>query len=176
MPFSGNVGRDEEEEPLTELFDRSGHWLPDSRPQAWGDPEAAENDRQFWAVFHLCLERLPPKQAQVFMMREMLELTTPEICRNLELTENHVNVLLYRARMRVSKNAGSKGITDDDELSGSHPFALRSARTAAERYREVGVAFPSVDVFGLPPVRDTRRQFGPVGESVREGQRRTACV
>lgn len=101
VPFSGSGGRDEEEEPLTELFDRRGHWLPDSRPQAWGDPEAVENDRQFWAVFHLCLERLPPKQAQVFMMREMLELTTPEICRNLELTENHVNVLLYRARMRL---------------------------------------------------------------------------
>ena len=61
------------------LFDRRGHWQAEARPARWADPEASFEQKQFWAVFEACLDRLPAKAARVFMMREFLGLETEEI-------------------------------------------------------------------------------------------------
>ncbi len=91
----------DEEEELSELFDRKGFWQPDERPVAWGNPEASLREGQFWQVFEACLEGLPPKQARVFMMREFIELDANEICATVELTTSNLHVLLHRARLRL---------------------------------------------------------------------------
>ncbi|MCX7742397.1 RNA polymerase factor sigma-70 [Tepidimonas taiwanensis] len=102
---SVNVGSlafaDEDDEDLHELFDRRGYWEADERPQHWADPEGALHDAQFWRVFDACLAHLPPKQARVFMMREFLELETPEICASVGLTVSNLHVMLHRARLRL---------------------------------------------------------------------------
>ena len=49
----------------------------------------------------LCLEKLPPNTARVFMMREVMELETDEICKELTITANNLWVILYRARMAL---------------------------------------------------------------------------
>jgi len=49
----------------------------------------------------LCLEKLPPNTARVFMMREVMELDTDEICKELTITANNLWVILYRARMSL---------------------------------------------------------------------------
>lgn len=51
-------------------------------------------------VFDTCLNHLPARYAQVFMLREMIELSTEEICQKLELSLSNVNVLMYRSRTR----------------------------------------------------------------------------
>jgi RNA polymerase sigma-70 factor (TIGR02943 family) len=79
------------------LFDETGHWR--DAPSDWGDPHAAMTQKQFLAALELCLERLPVKTAQVFMMREHLGCETDEICKELGVTPTHCWVLLYRARM-----------------------------------------------------------------------------
>jgi RNA polymerase sigma-70 factor (ECF subfamily) len=81
------------------LFNRKGHWNPEERPQAWGDPEATFAQQQFWGVFEACLTRLPENTARVFMMREFLGLDTPGICRELDMTTSNCHVVLHRARM-----------------------------------------------------------------------------
>lgn len=83
---------------LDALFTEHAHWQPASRPTAWGDPEAALRERNFWAVFEICLTHLPERTAQVFMMREFLELETGEICATLGINANHCGVMLCRAR------------------------------------------------------------------------------
>jgi len=83
-------------DPESALFDQSGHWI--EPPAAWPDPDAALEQSQFFAVLERCLERLPPKTAQAFMMREHLGLETGEICKELGITATHCWVLLYRAR------------------------------------------------------------------------------
>jgi len=90
-----------EDEDFSELFDRKGFWQTDERPVAWGNPEAALRERQFWLVFEACLEGLPPKQARVFMMREFIELSADEICATVELSTSNLHVLLHRARLRL---------------------------------------------------------------------------
>jgi RNA polymerase sigma-70 factor, ECF subfamily len=81
------------------LFRANGAW--DERPADWGDPEQALNRRQFFDVMEFCLDKLPPNTARVFMMREVMELDTDEICKELSITANNLWVMLYRARMSL---------------------------------------------------------------------------
>jgi RNA polymerase sigma-70 factor (ECF subfamily) len=81
------------------LFKSNGHWQRDARPSDWGNPEKTFENRNFWAVFDACLQRLPPTTARVFMMREMLGLETSEICQELSMSSSNCWVVLHRARM-----------------------------------------------------------------------------
>jgi len=78
------------------LFDERGHWV--DPPSAWPDPDASLEQSQFFAVLERCLERLPAKTAQAFLMREHLGFETGDICKELGVTPTHCWVLLYRAR------------------------------------------------------------------------------
>ena len=98
---SSLLREEDEDEDLSELFDRKGFWQPDERPVAWGNPEASLHEGQFWRVFEACLEGLPPKQARVFMMREFIELDADEICAAADLTTSNLHVLLHRSRLRL---------------------------------------------------------------------------
>ena len=97
----GSFAHDEDDEDVSELFDRKGFWQKDERPVVWGNPEAAMREKHFWRVFEACLEHLPPKQARVFMLREFIELDAGEICATMELTTSNLHVLLHRARLRL---------------------------------------------------------------------------
>jgi len=81
------------------LFDERGHWRRESQPSTWGDPVKALENTRFWAVFDVCMNRLPANTARVFMMREVLGLETEEICRELALSSGNCWVVLHRARM-----------------------------------------------------------------------------
>ena len=81
------------------LFIEDGHWR--NTPQEWGDPEQHCKQRQFFEVLEACMDFLPATQGRVFMMREWLELTTEEICKELAITPTNVWVLLHRARLRL---------------------------------------------------------------------------
>ena len=86
-------------EDLDVLFTERGSWA--AEPADWGDPGAALNQRQFLDIVEACLEKLPPNTARVFMMREVMELETAEICKELAITANNLWVILYRARMAL---------------------------------------------------------------------------
>jgi len=88
------------EESLAEFdgaFREDGHWA--ERPAAWGDPDGALQQAQFYKALEACLARLPERTGKAFLMREHLGLETGEICKELEITPTHCWVLLYRARM-----------------------------------------------------------------------------
>jgi RNA polymerase sigma-70 factor (ECF subfamily) len=87
-------------EDLDGLFKTSnGAW--ESPPSEWGDPEQSLQRSEFFDVMNLCLERLPPATARVFIMREVMELESDEICQELKITTNNLWVILYRARMSL---------------------------------------------------------------------------
>lgn len=81
------------------LFDETGHW--ENPPASWGDPEAALSRREFFDVMDFCLDKLPPNTARVFMMREVMELDSDEICKELTITSTNLWVILYRARVAL---------------------------------------------------------------------------
>lgn len=98
---SSLLNEDEEGDEYSSLFDRKGFWNPDDRPVAWGDPHESLRERRFWEVFELCLERLPAKQARIFMMREFIELDSNELCETAGITDTNLHVILHRARLRL---------------------------------------------------------------------------
>ena len=81
------------------LFDKRGHW--EEPPGPWPQPEGALEQKQFRAALEQCLQGLPERTAQAFMMREHLGLDTVEICKELGITPTHCWVMLYRARMAL---------------------------------------------------------------------------
>lgn len=87
------------EEAVADLFNERDHWA--EMPAAWGDPDTALEQKQFWAVFEACVEHLPERPARVFMMREFLELETDEICKELAISTSNCWVLLHRARLAL---------------------------------------------------------------------------
>ena len=86
-------------EDFDALFNEEGGWA--APPADWGDPETALSRQEFMAVMELCLEKLPANTARVFVMREVMELETDEICKELTITANNLWVILYRARMAL---------------------------------------------------------------------------
>lgn len=91
------LAEDENGQLENDLFQADGHWA--QRPSAWADPESALEQSQFWTVFEVCLEGLPPQPGRVFMMREFLGLETDEICKELTISTSNCWVLLHRARL-----------------------------------------------------------------------------
>jgi RNA polymerase sigma-70 factor (ECF subfamily) len=81
------------------LFDETGHWR--DAPRDWNEPDTQLQRKQFFEILELCVEKLPPKVARIFMMREWLGLETEEICKELGITSTNAWVMLYRARMRL---------------------------------------------------------------------------
>lgn len=90
---------DADDAAVAAMYRSDGHLV--ERAAHWGDPEAAAASAQFLAVLQACVERLPPALAQVFMMREWLELETPAVCKNLGITATNCHVMLHRARLRL---------------------------------------------------------------------------
>lgn len=98
-PAFASLAEESQLEDFDALFDESGHW--ENPPADWGDPEAHVLRQQFFDVVQFCLEKLPPNTARVFMMREVMELTSDEICKELTITSTNLWVILYRARMAL---------------------------------------------------------------------------
>lgn len=88
-----------EDDAVDALFASDGHTR--EMPRQWGDPDRTLEQKDFFRVLEVCLEKLPAKTARIFMMREWLELETGEICKELAITTANAWVLLYRARLRL---------------------------------------------------------------------------
>jgi RNA polymerase sigma-70 factor (ECF subfamily) len=97
--FESSLSEEVDVDDFDGLFRDNGAW--DAPPADWGDPEASLGQRQFFDALELCLERLPPNTARVFVMREVMELDSTEICKELSITTNNLWVILYRARMSL---------------------------------------------------------------------------
>jgi len=92
---------DQEEIAGAGLFDENGAWQIEERPGVWANPEGSMREGQFWQVFESCLDKLPGDLARVFMMREYIELDSDEICSTVGISVTNLNVMMYRARMRL---------------------------------------------------------------------------
>lgn len=88
-----------ETEAADALFQRDGHWR--QFPSDWGSPERALEDKRFREVFELCAQAMPARAARVFMMREVMDMTTEEICKELAITPTNLWVILHRARLSL---------------------------------------------------------------------------
>ena len=90
---------------VNERFDRRGQWANPPRPlddQIYGAEVREKIDE--------CLEQAPLQQRMAFVLREVEDLATAEICKILDVTRTNLGVILYRARNRLRECLESKGI------------------------------------------------------------------
>ena len=86
---------------IDNMFDTREHWTPDATPSYWHNPENLHMRSHFWEIFDLCLLHLPSNTAQVFALRELMELETAEICDSLGISEQNCWTILHRARIKL---------------------------------------------------------------------------
>ena len=91
---------DDASDPMDYIaFKADGHFQ--ESPADWGNPEQEISSHQFFEVLEACTAQLPAMQGRLFLMREWLELSSEEICKELQLTPTNLYVQLHRARLRL---------------------------------------------------------------------------
>ncbi|MFW3614174.1 sigma-70 family RNA polymerase sigma factor [Billgrantia antri] len=103
-----------DDDAIDRQFQQSGRWQKEARPSSWGEPEAVFENERFWQVFDACMIVLPDTQARVFSLRELMGLTTEQICRELAIKENNCWIILHRARLRLRSCIEQGWLTGED--------------------------------------------------------------
>jgi len=82
------------------LFDDSGHWR--NPMSAWNDPHQALENQDFLSILEACIENLPERHAELFMLSEFRDLDNDALCKILDISStNNLWVLLSRVRARL---------------------------------------------------------------------------
>jgi RNA polymerase sigma-70 factor (ECF subfamily) len=78
----------------------AGHWIV--FPNAWPvTPEDSAGAAEVRARLEAAVETLPDTMREVFLLRDVEEFTSEEVCALLGITEGNLRVLLHRARSRL---------------------------------------------------------------------------
>jgi RNA polymerase sigma-70 factor (ECF subfamily) len=96
------IGSESGETWLDSIFDVKGHWRSDPRFLATQPSDSLER-QEVWAAFRECLGKLPTRQADVFVFRELDDWDSEKICKELEISPSNLWVLLHRARLQLAK-------------------------------------------------------------------------
>ncbi len=81
-------------------FDQQGHWKADL--SNWSQPDQLMQQGQFMQVLEECIERLPSRMAQLFILREFNDMKSEEICEVMSIsTLNNFWVMLSRVRVQL---------------------------------------------------------------------------
>lgn len=93
-------GRDPEQ-TLRSRFDESGHWSEAPVSFDGLTPERIVAGRHLWEHVRQMIDRLPPAQKAVLVMRDVEGADAAETCRLLDLTPENQRTLLHQARTRI---------------------------------------------------------------------------
>ncbi len=92
-----------DEEAMFQQPGHPNHWTPELAPSEWTPVDTELDQEQFWKSFHHCTSKLPDRIARVFLMREVDELPTDQICETLSISPNNLWVMLHRARLALRR-------------------------------------------------------------------------
>ncbi len=85
-------------------FDSNGSWI--ALPALWDEvtPERIVAGRQMWAHVSEAVERLPPAQRAVLVLRQAENMDSAAVRAILGIAEGNQRVLLHRARRRIREH------------------------------------------------------------------------
>jgi|ERR1700752_61544 len=78
-----------------------GHWNPAYAPTNSLRCDELVEQKDFLLTLNRCLGVLPERMATVFILKEIDELSSEEICESLNLSKSNLWVLLHRARLQL---------------------------------------------------------------------------
>lgn len=105
---------DMEDDPAIDaMFGRMEHWRRRAAPHPWRQqPQALVEQAEVQQALKLCIQALPQRYQQAFIMRVIDDIDTEEICKILRLNSNNLYAILHRARLRLRACLQEKGIGD----------------------------------------------------------------
>lgn len=78
------------------------HWKAPAAPSEWELPaDDLLVKAEFMRILHVCLSFLPETQADVFRLKNIDELKTKEICKELRISPSNLWVLIHRAKLQL---------------------------------------------------------------------------
>ncbi len=88
------------QDPVSPWFNNDNSWRDAAR--VWHDsPEHLCHDDDFRSSLEACMKKLPLRQRQVFMLREMVGEDAKFVCNACEITPTNLHVLMHRARLSL---------------------------------------------------------------------------
>lgn len=100
--------REQQSDPIDEVFearfDTKGSW---TRPPL--DLQRLLESREIGEAISACLKNLTVAQRSAFVLREIEQLSTQEICKVLDISTTYLGVLLHRTRHRLRECLESSG-------------------------------------------------------------------
>lgn len=109
------------EKEESEMFSSDGHWNYQNVnvPADWSPEQVLTADRrEFMRSFYACAEKLPERIRRVFIMREIDGIASPEICEQMDISQQNLWTMLHRARMAL-RNCLQKTFVSDGERLGN---------------------------------------------------------
>ena len=99
-----NLQHDEDTDEFCVDGLHQGSWHAQRAPANWpARPGDSLDNSAFWKIFYDCTSKLPSQSARAFLLRELDNLDTREICSLLEISESNLWVLLHRARLSLRR-------------------------------------------------------------------------
>ncbi|TKG90387.1 sigma-70 family RNA polymerase sigma factor [Puteibacter caeruleilacunae] len=103
---SNTIDSETEDQYLSRYFHQSGkytdHWMSKNGPHEW--TEEADSNLQkdeFYEILRKCLTLLSPRASSVFVLKNMDELSSDDICKELNLSSSNYWVLMHRAKLQL---------------------------------------------------------------------------
>jgi RNA polymerase sigma-70 factor (ECF subfamily) len=92
--------QEDEEQTIDGFYDAMDN--PQKYPKDWmPDPQAVLHSKEFWETLHSCMGHLPARTAHAFSMRELDDMDTADICKELGISPTNLWVMLHRARLQL---------------------------------------------------------------------------
>ena len=100
-----------------DIFNSKG--LPVARASIWlFDPSKVYEQKEFLKIIKHALSELPNHLAQVFILREVVELSSREICEFMGISIGNLYVMMHRARKRLRQNMRAKWFFETEKSNG----------------------------------------------------------
>ncbi len=88
-------------------------------------PSLAAEHSEFLDHLERALDRIPSQSAEAFRMREIQGLSTDDIVQRLDITPNHLWVLIHRAKKSLRRELESLWSASDTAIVAVNPAQLR---------------------------------------------------
>jgi RNA polymerase sigma-70 factor (ECF subfamily) len=90
--------------------------MPAVRSSFWVfDPSKAYEEKEFLKIIKQALSELPGRLAQVFILREVIELSSQEICEFMDISICNLYVMMHRARKHLRHNLQANWFFETDQ-------------------------------------------------------------
>lgn len=99
-----SVSLEDEYNPEADLFDNQGKWRADALRMGG---QAIDMD-ELWEIINHCMHNLPRRMTQLLTLKMILEKSTDEICKELEISPSTYWVRIHRARLGLAKCVSEK--------------------------------------------------------------------